>query len=285
MSTSSEVASAPKHLPVRFIRPSKGWRRLDLRELWEYRELLYFFAWRDIKVRYKQTVIGAAWAILQPVLLMVVFTLFFGQVSAFQQTNIPYPLMTYSGLVPWGVFAAGLAMGGVSITANQALITKVYFPRILLPASTVIAALVDFAIASIVLVGLMLYFGFVPTLITIALPLFVLLAIVTSMGIAFWLSALDARYRDIHYTIPFLTQLWLFATPILYPASIVPASLRWIYSLNPMVGVVDGFRWALLGQAFAFDLTSWLSVVVALLIFVSGIFYFLRVEKTLPDVV
>ena len=216
---------------------------------------------------------------------MVVFTLFFGQVSSFQQTNIPYPLMTYTGLVPWGLFAAGLGIGGVSITANQALVTKVYFPRILLPASTVIAALLDFGIASIVLVALMLYFGFVPTLVTILLPLFILLAVVTSMGIAFWLSALDARYRDIHYTIPFLTQLWLFATPILYPVSIVPESLRWIYSLNPMVGVVNGFRWALLGQAFAFDLSSWLSVAVALLIFVTGIFYFLRAEKTLADVV
>ena len=283
--TPSSPAVVRKHLPVQAIRPSKGWRRLNLRELWEYRELLYFFAWRDIKVRYKQTVIGAAWAVLQPVLLMVVFTLFFGQVSAFQTTGIPYPVFNYSALVPWGLFAAGLATGGVSITANQALVTKVYFPRILLPASTVIAALVDFAIASVVLVGLMLYFGFVPTLATIALPVFIVLAVVTSMGLAFWLSALDARYRDIHYTIPFLTQLWLFATPILYPETVVPASFRWIYTLNPMVAVVDGFRWALLGQAVAVDLTSWLSVGVALLVFVTGIFYFLRVEKTLPDLV
>jgi len=285
MATSSDTASAPKHLTVRTLRPSKGWRQLDFRELWEYRELLYFFAWRDIKVRYKQTVIGAAWAVLQPVLMMVVFTLFFGQITSFQTTGVPYPLSSYSALVPWGLFAAGLATGGVSITANQALLTKVYFPRILLPASTVIAALVDFAIASIVLVGLMVYYGFLPTLATIALPLFILLAIVTSLGVALWLSALDARYRDIHYTIPFLTQLWLFATPILYPESVVPASLRWLYSLNPMVGVVNGFRWALLGQAFAFDLGSWLSVGVSLLIFFSGVYYFLRVEKTLPDLV
>ena len=281
--------ASPAHVgkvpPVHVIRAAKGWRRLNLRELWEYRELLYFFAWRDIKVRYKQTVIGAAWAVLQPVLLMVVFSLFFGQVSAFQTTNIPYPLMTYSGLVPWGLFAAGLATGGVSVTANQALVTKVYFPRLLLPASTVIAALVDFAIASVVLVFLMLYFGFVPTLAVIALPAFILLAVLTSMGFAFWLSSLDARYRDIHYTIPFLTQLWLFATTILYPDTIVTGTYRWIYSLNPMVGVVDGFRWALLGIPFASDLGTWLSVAVALLIFVSGIFYFLRVEKTLPDLV
>jgi lipopolysaccharide transport system permease protein len=285
MATSPHAVSAPRSLPVRVLRPAKGWQRFNLRELWEYRELLYFLAWRDIKVRYKQTVIGAAWAVLQPVLLMVVFTVFFGQISSFQTAGVPYALFNYSALVPWGLFAAGLATGGVSITANQALITKVYFPRILLPASTVIAALVDFGIASVVLVGLMAYYGFVPTLAILTLPLFVLLAVMTSAGIAFWLSALDARYRDIHYTIPFLTQLWLFATPILYPVSVVPSSLRWLYSLNPMVGVVDGFRWALLGQAFTFDLGSWLSVAVSFLIFVTGIFYLLRVEKTLPDLV
>ncbi len=281
----SVPAQARKHPPVLRIRPSKGWSRINLREMWEYRELLYFFAWRDLKVRYKQTVIGAAWAILQPVLLMIVFTIFFGQVAAIQTNGIPYPAFSYAGLLPWGLFATGLATGGMSITANQALITKVYFPRILLPASTVVAGLVDFGIASVVLVGLMLYFGLVPTLAMIALPLFLLLAIVTSLGIAFWLSALDARYRDIHYTIPFLTQFWLFATPVIYPPSFVTGPFRWIYSLNPMVGVVDGFRWALLGQAFGFDATSWLSVLVALVLFVSGAFYFARVEKTLPDVV
>ncbi len=281
----STATGVRKHPPVVIIRPSGGWRWLSLRELWEYRELLYFFAWRDIKVRYKQTVIGAGWAILQPVMLMIVFTFFFGQVAAFQTTGIPYSIFNFAGLVPWGLFAAGLATGGVSITANQALITKVYFPRILLPASTVVAALVDFAIASVVLAGLMLYYGILPTVATLALPLFILLAIATSMGVAFWLSALDARYRDIHYTVPFLTQLWLFATPILYPESIVPASFRWLYSLNPLVGVVDGFRWALLGQAFAFDTGSWLSVLVTIVLLVTGAFYFARVEKTLPDLV
>lgn len=281
----SAILDTRKHPPVQTIRAGRGWRGLDLRELWEYRELLYFFAWRDIKVRYKQTVIGAAWAILQPVLLMLVFTIFFGQVGGIQTNGVPYPIFAYAALLPWGLFATGLGTGGTSIAANQLLITKVYFPRILLPASTVVAALVDFAIASVVLVALMVYYGFVPTWATVALPAFVLLAVATSMGVAFWLSALDARYRDIHYTIPFLTQFWLFATPVIYPASLVPAAWRWLYSLNPMVGVVDGFRWALLGQSFAFDLTSWLSVFVALGIFVSGIAYLLRVEKNLPDVV
>lgn len=281
----SVPVQAHKHPPVLKIRPSKGWSRINIGEMWEYRELLYFFAWRDLKVRYKQTVIGAAWAVLQPVLLMVVFTLFFGQVAGIPTYGVPYPIFSYAGLLPWGLFATGLAVGGMSITANQALITKVYFPRILLPASTVIAALVDFAIASVVLVALMLYYGRVPTLAAIALPLFLLLAIITSLGVAFWLSALDARYRDIHYTIPFLTQFWLFATPIIYPPSSVPAAFQWIYSLNPMVGVIDGFRWALFGPPFAFDATSWLSVIVALTLFVSGAFYFARVEKTLPDVV
>ena len=281
----SAAARARAHPPMVRIRPSKGWNRINLREMWEYRELLYFFAWRDLKVRYKQTVIGAAWAVLQPVLLMVVFTIFFGQLAAIPTNGVPPPLFYYVALLPWGLFATGLATGGLSITANQALITKVYFPRILLPASTVVAALVDFAIASVVLVLLMAFFGFVPTLATVALPLFILLAIVTSLGVAFWLSALDARYRDIHYTIPFLTQLWFFATPIIYPLTSVPAAFRWLYALNPMVGVIDGFRWALLGQAFAFDVTSWLSVVVAVVLFVSGMFYFTRVEKILPDVV
>jgi len=283
--THSPTTQTREHSPVFKIRPSKGWRRLNLRELWEYRELLYFFAWRDIKVRYKQTVIGVAWAVLQPFLLMVVFTIFFGRLAAIPTNGVPYPLFSYVALLPWGLFAAGLATGGTSITANQALITRVYFPRILLPASTIVAALLDFGIASVVLVALMVYYGFVPTLAAIALPLLIMLAVVTSLGAGFWLSALDARYRDIRYTIPFLTQLWLFATPVIYPPSFVSGPLRWIYSINPMVGVVNGFRWALLGQTFAFDLSSWLSVVVALVIFVSGIFYFLRVEKTLPDVV
>jgi lipopolysaccharide transport system permease protein len=271
--------------PTTTIRPSRGWRRLNLRELWEYRELLYFLTWRDIKVRYKQTVIGVAWAVIQPVFLMVLFTVFFGRIAGIQTGGIPYPLFAYAALLPWGLFSASLATGGTSVTANAALVTRVYFPLIFLPASIVLDALVDFAIASGVLVGLMIYFGVGPTWTVLTLPLFIFLAIVASLGISFWLSSLDARFRDIHYTIPFLSQLWLFATPIIYPASLVSGPAVWVYSLNPMVGVVQGFRWALLGQDFTFGLASWLSVLAALVLFLSGLFYFLRVERMLADVV
>ena len=219
MSTPTEVVPAPKHVPVRTIRPMKGWARLELRELWDQRELLYFFTWRDLKVRYKQTILGVAWAVVQPVFLMVVFTVFFGGIAQIQTNGIPYPIFSYSALLPWGLFATSLMTGGTSITANSAVITKIYFPRIYLPLSVVLDGLVDFAIASVVLVLLMLYYGMLPTLAIVLLPLFVLLAIVTSSGLALWFSALDARFRDIHYTIPFLTQFWLFATPIIYPIS------------------------------------------------------------------
>ena len=285
MSGSSEPSTAKKHLPAIVIRPFTGWRLLDLRELWEHRELLYFFTWRDLKVRYKQTVIGVAWAVIQPVLLMVLFTAFFSSVLGVQSGGIPYPVFAYAGLLPWGLFSAAITNGGTSITNNQSLVTKVYFPRLFLPLSAVFEGVVDFAVASVVLVGLMFYYGVIPSLTIIALPLFVLLAIITSAGVAFWLSAFDVRYRDIHYTIPFLVQFWLFATPIIYPVSRIPSSIKWIASLNPMTGVVEGFRWALLGQSFAFDAVSWVSVVVAILVFVSGLFYFQRVERIMADVV
>ncbi len=282
---SSQVASAPKHVPVRVVRPSKGWTRIDFRELWDQRELLYFLTWRDLKVRYKQTVLGVAWAVVQPVFLMVVFTVFFGGLAGIQTNGVPYPVFSYSALLPWGLFATSLMTGGTSITANSAVITKIYFPRIFLPLSVVLDGLVDFAIASVVLVLLMFYFGMVPTLAVVFLPLFVLLAVVTSSGLALWFSALDARFRDIHYTIPFLTQLWLFATPVIYPPSQIPPSLQVIAALNPMYGVVQGFRWALIGQSFAFGPLSWVSVLAAVLIFLGGLFYFQRVERRMADVV
>ncbi len=284
MST-SEGASSSKHIPIRVIRPAKGSMRIDLRELWEDRELLYFFTWRDLKVRYKQAVLGIAWAVIQPVFLMVVFTIFFGGLAGIQTGGAPYPIFSYSALLPWTLFATSLSLGGTSITKNAPVITKVYFPRIFLPLSVVLDALIDFGIASGVLVVLMVYYAVVPTVAVILLPLFILLALVTSAGLAFWFSALDARFRDIHYTIPFLTQLWLFATPVIYPANQIPANLQWIAALNPMFGVVEGFRWALLGQDFAFGLLSWVSVLAAVVIFVSGLFYFQRTERRLADVV
>jgi lipopolysaccharide transport system permease protein len=257
----------------------------NLRELWAYRELLYFFVWRDVKVRYKQTVLGVAWAVIQPVFMMFVFTLFFGQLARVPSDGVPYPIFAYVALLPWNLFARGLTDASTSLVANQNLVTKVYFPRLMLPASAVLAGFVDFSIAFTVLVALMLYYGIVPTLAIITLPIFVAIAVLSAMGIGFWFSALDARYRDIRYTLPFLTQFWLFATPVVYPLSLVPDSWRWIYALNPMVGVVEGFRWALLGEAWALDPLSGVSIAVVVVMFLGGLLYFRRAERTLADVV
>jgi len=272
-------------LPTLVIEPSKGWVPIRLREIWEYRELLYFLVWRDVKVRYKQTVLGAAWAIIQPFFTMVVFSIFFGRLAKMPSDGIPYPIFTYCALLPWQLFAYSLNQSSNSLVANQGLITKVYFPRLIVPASSVLAGLVDFAIAFVILIGMMLFYGIRPTLAILALPLFVLVAIATALGVGLWLSALNVQYRDVAYTIPFLTQFWLFATPIAYPTSIVPAALRPLYGLNPMAGVVEGFRWALLGTANL----SWpllgVSVSVVALLLVGGLFYFRRMEKSYADVV
>ena len=270
---------------VTVVSPSSGWLGVSRRELWAYRELLYFFVWRDLKVRYKQTILGVGWAIVQPVFLMLVFSLFFGTLAGIQTNGVPYPVFAFAALLPWTLFSRGLTDASTSLSANRNLITKVFFPRILLPAAAVLAAVVDFAIAFAVLVFLMFYYGIVPSLAVLALPLFTAMAILASMGIGFWFSALDAKYRDIKYTLPFLTQFWLFVTPVVYPTSLVPDAWRWLYSLNPMVGVVDGFRWALLGQAWAVDSFTLLSVAVTLILFAGGIVYFGRAERSLADVV
>ncbi len=267
------------------ITPSKAWSLPDFRELWSYRELLYFLVWRDVMVRYKQTILGVAWAVLQPVFMMVIFTLFFGMLARIPSDGVPYPVFAYAALLPWNLFARGLTDASNSLVANQSLVSKVYFPRLLLPASSVLAAVPDFAIGFTVLIGLMFWYGIVPTIGIIALPLFVVVAVLSAMGIGFWLSALDAKYRDIRYTLPFLTQFWLFATPVVYPLSLVPEAWRWVYSLNPMVGVVEGFRWALLGGTGTLDPTVFLSLLIVLLMFVGGLLYFHRTERTLADVV
>ncbi len=272
-------------LPLTVITPRSGWLGVSRRELWAYRELLYFLVWRDLKVRYKQTVLGIGWAVLQPIFLMAVFTLFFGTLAGIQTTGVPYPVFAFAALLPWTLFARGLTDASTSLSANRNLITKVYFPRILLPAASVLAAVVDFLVAFVVLLVLMTYYGIVPTLAVAALPLFVGLAIVASMGIGFWFSALDAKYRDVKYTLPFLTQFWLFVTPVVYPITLVPDAWRWLYALNPMVGVVEGFRWALLGQSFTIDSFALVSVAVAVLLFLGGIAYFGRSERSLADVV
>jgi lipopolysaccharide transport system permease protein len=270
---------------ITVICPSRGLVSLGLQNLWEYRELLYFLVWRDIKVRYKQTVLGAAWAILQPFLTMVVFSIFFGRLARVPSDGLPYPLFAYTALLPWQLFAQALTGSGNSLVANQQLITKVYFPRLVIPISATLSGLVDFCIAFLVLVGMMFYYKIVPTAAVLTLPLFLLLAIATALGVGLWLSALNVKYRDVRHTIPFLTQFWLFATPIAYSSSLVPKWIRPFYGLNPMAGVVEGFRWALLGKKEGpgpLVLVSALAVVVLL---VGGLVYFRRMEKTFADII
>ena len=243
----SEVPTGEDVLPVLRIEPSHGWISLKLAELWEYRGLLYFLTWRDIKVRYKQTVLGAAWAIIQPFFTMVVFSLFFGRLAKIPSDGIPYPIFSFAALVPWTFFANGLSQSSNSLVGSANLITKVYFPRLAIPIATVLSGVVDFFLAFGVLLVMMAYYGIVPTRNILWLPLLLLLALVTSLGVGFWLSAMNVQFRDVRYTVPFLTQVWLFATPIAYPSSLLEEPWRTIYGINPMVGVVEGFRWALLG--------------------------------------
>jgi lipopolysaccharide transport system permease protein len=278
---SLDAASEPRAV---VIQPSTGWVPLRLRELWEYRELLYFLVWRDVKVRYKQTALGAAWAIIQPLFTMVVFSVFFGRLAGLPSDGVPYPVFSYTALVPWTYFATALTMSSNSLVDHARLITKVYFPRLLVPAASVLAGLLDLAIASTVLVGMILYYGIVPSAAVLLLPAFVALAAATAFGVGLWLSALNVQYRDVRYTIPFLVQFWLFLTPVAYSSSLVPARWRALYGLNPMTGVVEGFRWALLGKAeppAALVLVSVGSVIVLL---AGGLFYFRRMERRFADV-
>ena len=286
MITTSTVAPlAAEAYPTIVIRPSRGWIALNLRELHAYRELLYFLIWRDIKVRYKQTVLGAAWAIIQPFFTMVVFSLFFGRLAKVPSDNIPYPIFSYAALVPWTFFAHGLTQSSDSLVGSANLITKVYFPRLVIPISAVVSGVVDFFLAFLVLLGMMLYFGILPTTNVIWLPFLLLLAFITALGVGLWLSALNVQFRDVRYTVPFLTQFWLFATPIAYPSTIVPERWRALYGLNPMAGVVEGFRWALLGKAEGPGPMLVVSVAAVILLLIGGLYYFRRMERTFADVV
>ncbi len=281
----SSAPSAAAEAAVTWIRPSRGWSVPDLRELWRYRELLYFLVWRDVKVRYKQTALGAAWAILQPFATMVVFSLFFGRLAGVPSDGVPYPVFAYVALVPWTFFANGLSLSTASLVTSQNLVKKVYFPRMAIPVAAVLAGLVDFALASAVLLGMMLHFGIVPGVKALwALPLLVL-ALVTSLGVGLWLSALNVRYRDVNYVVPFLVQFWLFATPIAYPSSLLEEPWRTVYGINPMVGVVEGFRWALLDTDTAPGGALAVSALAALALLAGGAFYFRRMERTFADVV
>jgi lipopolysaccharide transport system permease protein len=272
-------------LPVTRIRPSRGWVALNLRELWEYRELLWFLVWRDVKVRYKQTVLGAGWAILQPVATMVVFSLFFGRLAGMPSDGLPYPVFSFAGLVPWTFFSQGLSQSANSLVGSHNLITKVYFPRLAIPISTVLAGLVDFALSFVVLLVMMLAYGIVPGPEVLALAPLLLLALVTALGAGLWLSALNVQFRDVRYIVPFLTQLWLFLTPIAYPSSLLGEPWRTVYGLNPMAGVVEGFRWALLGTGEPPGAMLAASVLAALALLASGALYFRRTERTFADVI
>lgn len=277
--------ATPEKLPTLHLKPPQGWASLELKELWEYRELLGFLAWRDIKVRYKQTALGAAWAIIQPIFMMLVFSVFFGRLAKVPSDGIPYPVFAYCALLPWQLFAYSLSESSNSLVGNQNLITKVYFPRLVIPIASVLSGLVDFVISFGVLLLLMLLFGLTPTWAVVTLPFFVVLAIATALGVGLWLSALNVQYRDVRYTLGFITQFWLFATPVAYPSSLIPEKWRWLYGLNPMAGVVEGFRWALLGKS---DGPGWLllvSVGVVILLLVSGLYYFRRMEQTFADLV
>lgn len=279
------LPSGADNVPMIHIEPSQGWVSLKLRELWEYRELLYFLIWRDVKVRYKQTVLGAAWAIIQPFFTMVVFSVFFGKLAKIPSDGIPYPIFSYTALVPWTFFAHGLSQASNSLVSGARLIKKVYFPRLAMPISTVFSGVVDLTLAFIVLLGMMLAYGIVPTVNTLWLPLFLLLALITSLGTGLWLSAMNVQFRDVRYTVPFITQFWLFATPIAYPSSLLSEPWRTLYGINPMTGVVEGFRWALLSTDTAPGPIIIVSSLAALVLLVSGAFYFRRMEKTFADVV
>jgi lipopolysaccharide transport system permease protein len=275
------------------IKPSKGWVSLKLDELWKYRELLFFFTWRDLKIRYKQTVMGASWAIIQPFFTMIIFSLFFGRLAGIPSDGVPYPIFSYTALVPWTFFANGITQGANVLVNNSDMIRKIYFPRLTMPIATVLAGLVDFVLAFSVLLGMIAVYHFLPsanydaniTLAILWLPLFLLLALVTTMGVTFWLSAMNAQFRDVRYIVPFLVQAWMFLTPIAYPSSLVDMPWRLLFGLNPMAGVVEGFRWALLGTDTAPGPMIIVSAVTAVLLLVSGAFYFRKMERVMADVI
>ncbi|MBI4188159.1 MAG: ABC transporter permease [Chloroflexi bacterium] len=270
--------------PVTIIRPTPGWAPINLRELWAYRELLYFLTWREIKVRYKQTLFGTAWAIIQPVFMMIVFTLFFGTLAKVPSEGIPYPLFNYAALLPWTLFAEGITRSSTSLVSNPALVQKVYCPRLTLPLSGILSPVVDFAIAFVILLGLMVYFGYLPTIRMLWLPALIILVLMTSLGVGLWLSAINTQYRDVRHAVPFLIQLWLFASPVVYASSLLPERFRLIYGLNPMSGVIEGFRWAITGTEPPSYLMA-VSIAIVILLLISGAFYFRRQEKIFADVV
>jgi homopolymeric O-antigen transport system permease protein len=271
--------------PTLRIAPPRGWLDIDLKELWQSRELLYFFVWRDIKIRYKQTAIGAAWAVIQPFMTMVVFSLFFGHLAKMPSNGLPYPVFYYAALLPWTYFSGALQGATNVVVEQQRVITKVYFPRLVLPLSAVIGGLVDFGIAFLVLLAMMGYYRLFPGWAILFLPFFLLLAVLTALGVGLWLSALNAIYRDVRYALPFLVQFWMFASPVAYPITIIPERWRWLYGLNPMAGVIEGFRWALTGHGQPPNSMMAVSTLMVILVLFGGAAYFQKMEGTIADVV
>lgn len=282
MSTKTDLSN---NLPMAVYEPTRGWLSLRLNEIWQYRELLYFLTWRDVKIRYKQTALGVAWAVLQPLITMVIFSVIFGQLASLPSDGIPYPVFSYAALLPWGLFSGALQRAGTSLVANSNLITKVYFPRLVIPFSAVAAGLLDFLIAFVVLMGLMLFYKIQLTWMILTIPLFMLLAVLTALAVSLWLSALNVQYRDVQHIIPFMIQAWMYASPVAYSAGLIPTGpWRIIYGLNPLAGVIQGFRWALLGASPSDELLI-VSVVIVFILLTSGLYYFRRMERTFADVI
>ena len=272
-------------MPVIYLKPTKGWLSIDFNELWRYRELIYFLTWRDIKVRYKQAVLGIAWALLQPLLTVLIFTVVFGILLQTPSQGLPYPLFAISALLPWQLFANALQRSSISLVGNANLITKIYFPRLAIPLSSVMAALVDFGVSFFVLIGMMVYYRYMPGWNILWLPVIILFALLTALAVGLWLSAINVQYRDVQHMVPFIVQVWMYASPIVYPIEIIPEGIwRTLYGLNPMVGVIQSYRWALLGGDQP-DATMMISIVVVLILLVSGVYYFRRMEKTFADIV
>jgi lipopolysaccharide transport system permease protein len=282
LTTTQENTPPGKHVS---IRPPRGWAAPNLRDLWRYRELLLFFTWRDIKVRYKQTALGALWAVIQPVLTMVIFSAIFGGIAKLPSEGVPYPVFTYTALLPWQLFAFALTSSSNSLILNQNLVSKVYFPRLVIPISALLPGLVDFGISFVVLIGMMMYYHISLTWRVVTLPLFLMLALATAIGVGLWLSALNVQYRDVRYAIPFLATFWQYATPVAYSSSVIPEQWRAFYALNPMTSVVEGFRWALLGGKAEFDPMMWFSCVMVFVTLVAGLFYFRRMEDGFADII
>ena len=272
-------------IPVIDITPPRGWLELELRELWQFRELVYFFVWRDIKVRYKQTAIGVAWAVLQPLMTMLVFSLFFGRLAKIPSGGLPYPIFYFSALLPWTYFSGALLNATNSVIENQRVITKVYFPRLVLPLSAVSPGLLDFAVGLVVFLAMMALYHRAPSRPMLLFPAFLLLAVATALGVGLWLSALNAIYRDVRYVVPFLVQFWMFASPVAYPSTLVPARCRWLYGLNPMAGVIEGFRWALTGKGQPPNLMLAASTGAVIVVLIGGLYFFRKMESTIADVV